>query len=541
MILAVAICFGLTIAWTAFFAKPPPKQPAAGQAGAAAQKAPAAVTPPVATPLAAGAVGAAPLPDAAEETAALGGKGFQVTLSSWGGALKSVTLEGKKFRRENAGKEEPLDLVRLTEGQPYPLALVASPEVGGPVDPMAAARAPMRLASHDATSVVFEGKAGKLDVRKTYRLSEKPYELALSVEVTGGADAAPGSVILLWPSFQPQHASAGFLGIGGQTLDLVRPVCRAVTATERIDPTSTKEPVRVPGDVLWVGSDQHYFVAAALPAQPVGACVLTYGPVKGAALASLVVPTASAKKLDLALYLGPKDLDNLQAYGRGFDTAIEYSGPVKFFAVFARALVYVMRWLERLTGNWGIAIILLTLLAKVVLFPLTYKQMQSMNAMRALQPEIEKLKALHGDDREAMGKAQMALYQKHKVNPLAGCLPMLLQMPIWFALYAALQTSVELYREPFLWIHDLTLKDPLYALPLAMGASSFIMQKLSPQPADNSQAKMMLYFMPIFFTGIMLSVPAGLTLYIFVNNVLSIAQQQLMMRQQPTPAPAAAK
>jgi len=538
MILAVAICLALSVGWSVVQGKLWPAPP---RSTAAAQKAPAAPVAAAPAPAAAGAapasVTAAPAPNAPEEFAELTGKGFQVTLSSWGGALRGVTLEGKKYRRGVAGGEEALNLVRITEGQAYPLALVASPEAGGPADPMADAKAPMRLVSHDATTVVFEGKAGKLDVRKTYRVSEKPYELALTVEASG---TEAGTVNFLYPSFMPPHTSSGFLGIGGQPLDLIRPVCRG-TETKRIDPLSADKPESVSGDVQWAGSDEHFFIAAVLPAQPVGQCVLTPGPVKGAALATVTIPVAAAKKLDLAVYLGPKDLDNLQAYGRGFDTAIEYSGPVKFFAVFARMLVYVMRWLERITHNWGIAIILLTLLAKIVLFPLTYKQMQSMNAMRALAPEIEKLKAQHGDDREAMGRAQMALYQKHKVNPLAGCLPMLLQMPIWFALYAALQTSVELYREPFLWIHDLTLKDPYYILPVAMGVTSFLMQKLSPQPADNSQAKMMLYFMPIFFTVLMLQVPAGLTLYIFVNNILSIAQQQLMMRKQPALAPAAAK
>src|SRR5512141_2545227 len=134
----------------------------------------------------------------------------------------------------------------------------------------------------------------------------------------------------------------------------------------------------------------------------------------------------------------------------------------------------------------------------------------------------------------------MQLFQQHKVNPLGGCLPMLIQMPIWFALYATLQTSVELYREPFLWLHDLTQFDPYYILPIAMGISSFLMQKISPQPADNTQAKMLLYFMPIFFTFIMLKLPSGLTLYILVNNVLSIAQQQWLMRKQSSPVAAKA-
>jgi YidC/Oxa1 family membrane protein insertase len=177
---------------------------------------------------------------------------------------------------------------------------------------------------------------------------------------------------------------------------------------------------------------------------------------------------------------------------------------------------------------------------KALLFPLTAKSVRSMNEMRKLQPEIEKLKAKYGNDREKLNMATMQLYQQHKVNPLGGCLPMLLQLPIWFALYATLQTSVELYREGFLWMHDLTRHDPYYIFPVAMGISSYLMQRISPQPADNAQAKMMLYFMPVFFTFLMLWVPGGLTLYIFVNNVLSIGQQQYMMKRQAAAAPAKA-
>jgi YidC/Oxa1 family membrane protein insertase len=133
----------------------------------------------------------------------------------------------------------------------------------------------------------------------------------------------------------------------------------------------------------------------------------------------------------------------------------------------------------------------------------------------------------------------MKLFQQHKVNPLGGCLPMLIQLPIWFALYATLQTSVELYREPFLWVKDLTHHDPFFVLPLATGVLMFVQQKISPQPADSAQAKMMLYMMPGIFTVMMIFVPAGLTLYIFANSALSIAQQQWMMKRMPPP-PAAA-
>jgi YidC/Oxa1 family membrane protein insertase len=319
----------------------------------------------------------------------------------------------------------------------------------------------------------------------------------------------------------------------GPPLDVVHPVCRAGDKTERFDLTGKDAGATVPGAVQWVGLDAGYFVQAALPSEPLGTCAFARAPVSGGGLAALVLPVdAGGRKVSLTVYSGPKELDTLRGYGRGLDTAINYGVMARPFAIFSRVLLYVMRWFEQIVKNWGVAIILLTVLVKVLLFPLTAKSVASMNEMRKLQPEIEKLKVKHGSDRDKLNMATMELYRQHKVNPLGGCLPMLLQLPIWFALYATLQTSVELYREPFLWMHDLTRHDPFFILPIAMGASSFLMQKLSPQPADNTQAKMMLYFMPGFFTIMMLFVPGGLTLYIFVNNVLSIAQQQYMQRRQ---------
>jgi YidC/Oxa1 family membrane protein insertase len=240
----------------------------------------------------------------------------------------------------------------------------------------------------------------------------------------------------------------------------------------------------------------------------------------------------------MTVFGGPKKVDLLRGYGRDLESAIDYGPVTNLFAFFARILLWVMQRFHGLVHNWGAAIVLLTVMVKVLLYPLTVKSMQSMQEMRKLQPEVEKIKAKFGEDKEKLNQAVMQLYQQHKVNPLGGCLPLLLQMPVWLALYATLQTSVELYRQPFLWIKDLTAFDPLYVLPVTMGISSFVMQKLSPQPADNTQAKMLLYFMPAFFTFIMLRLPAGLTLYILVNNLLSIAQQQWLMRKDRATQPA---
>jgi YidC/Oxa1 family membrane protein insertase len=499
-------------------------------------------TPAPSTPAAPAAPALPPVPvEAPEETVQLAGPGFNAVLTSHGGALKSLVLEGEKFRHEGEkGETSQVDLVRVTAAQPNFLALVASPELGGPQDLAgdSAGRAPMRIVSKDEKSIVFEGRAGRVNVRKTFRVTGRPFELALEVEVTG-ADA-PGAVVLLFPGHTPPSAHKGGM-FSGPPIGVVRPVCRGGEKTERFDLGGDPGQEKVEGAVAWAGIDAGYFLAAAIPAEPVGQCILSRGPEKGSGLAAVRVPVeGGAKRLSLTVYTGPKDLDALRGFGHGLESAIDYGAMARPFAFFARILLYVMRWFHaHVVENWGVAIILLTVLVKALLFPLTAKSVRSMNEMRRLQPEIEKLKAKYGNDREKLNMATMQLYQQHKVNPLGGCLPMLLQLPIWFALYATLQTSVELYREPFLWMHDLTRHDPYFILPIAMGISSFVMQRISPQPADNAQAKMMLYFMPVFFTFLMLWVPGGLTLYIFVNNVLSIVQQQYMMKRQAV-APAKA-
>ena len=202
---------------------------------------------------------------------------------------------------------------------------------------------------------------------------------------------------------------------------------------------------------------------------------------------------------------------------------------------------FILEFIHETLGiSWSWSIVILTVIVRIALIPLTWRQIKSMRALQALAPEIKALQEKYKDNKQLLNQKTMEFYQENKVSPFGSCLPLLLQMPVWLALYATLQTSVELYRQPFLWVKDLTAYDPFYILPLAMGASSFVMQKISPQPADNAQAKMLLYFMPAFFTFIMLKLPAGLTLYIFVNNLLSIAQQQWIMRKDRKATAAAA-
>ncbi|MDO9079815.1 MAG: membrane protein insertase YidC, partial [Desulfuromonadales bacterium] len=202
-----------------------------------------------------------------------------------------------------------------------------------------------------------------------------------------------------------------------------------------------------------------------------------------------------------------------------------------FFEILAKPLFYVLKFFYDYVGNYGWAIILLTVLIKIIFWPLTDKSYKSMKAMQTLQPEMTKLREKHKNDRDTLNKEIMTLYKEHRVNPLGGCLPMLVQIPVFFALYQVLMNMIELRHAPFIfWLTDLSVKDPYYITPLVMGATMFIQQKLTPSQLDPIQQKIFLA-MPIVFTFLFLNFPSGLVVYWLVNNVLTIAQQLSVNRK----------
>ena len=226
-------------------------------------------------------------------------------------------------------------------------------------------------------------------------------------------------------------------------------------------------------------------------------------------------------------YAGPKDQKRLEEISPNLNLTIDYG----FLWWLAIPLFALLDWLHGLVGNWGLAIIMLTIVVKAVLYPLSAAGYKSMANMRRVAPQMKKIQERYANDRERLSKEMMGLYKKEGANPLGGCLPMLLPMPIFIALYWVLFESVELRLAPFMfWIEDLAQMDPYFVLPLLMGASTYYMQSLNPQVGDPMQQKMM-KMMPIMFTVLFLFFPAGLVLYWLVNNVLSIAQQQFVYRQ----------
>jgi YidC/Oxa1 family membrane protein insertase len=276
----------------------------------------------------------------------------------------------------------------------------------------------------------------------------------------------------------------------------------------------------------WLAMVQHYFVTAWLP--PVGTLREFYMRNVGEDLysAGVILPVGADGKSAIALYAGPQEQKKLESIAPGFDLVVDYG----WLTVIAAPLFWVLGAIHKLVGNWGWAIIGLTVLLKLAFFPLSAASYKSMAKMRVLTPKLVKLKEAYGDDKQRLNQEMMALYKKEKVNPLGGCLPVLVQIPVFIALYWVLLGTVEMRNAPWLgWITDLSVKDPYYVLPLIMGATMFIQTKLNPTPPDPIQAKVML-FMPIMFTGMFLFFPAGLVLYWTVNNLLSIAQQWQITR-----------
>lgn len=279
----------------------------------------------------------------------------------------------------------------------------------------------------------------------------------------------------------------------------------------------------------WIGMVQHHFFSAWLTRDPADASsreFYTRSLGNDEFSAGMIMPAVKLapgeeKTTVMGLYAGPQELEKIKHLASGLDLVVDYG----WLTVLAYPIFVLLNWLHKLVQNWGTAIILLTVLIKLAFYPLSAASYKSMAKMKKLAPRLESLKQRYGDDRQKLHEAMMKIYSEEKINPLGGCLPILVQIPVFIALYWVLLGAVELRQAPFaLWIADLSKPDPFYVLPVVMAITSFIQVKLSPAPTDPVQAKVMM-IMPIAFSVMFLFFPAGLVLYWLVNNVLSILQQ----------------
>lgn len=276
----------------------------------------------------------------------------------------------------------------------------------------------------------------------------------------------------------------------------------------------------------WIALLQHYFFSAWLPANGVQREFYARHLDGDVYAAGVIVPVGTIAAgqvgtLTVPLYAGPQEQEKLAALAPGLELTVDYG----WLTIIAVPLFAVLSWLQHLVGNWGVAVILLTVLIKLLFYPLSQAGYRSMAKMRVVAPKLQRLKEQYGDDRQRMQQAMMELYRTEKINPLGGCFPILIQIPVFIALYWVLLASVELRHAPFFgWIQDLSAPDPWFVLPILMGATMIVQTKLNPEPPDPVQAKVM-KIMPVAFSVFFFFFPAGLVLYWLVNNILSIAQQ----------------
>jgi YidC/Oxa1 family membrane protein insertase len=408
-------------------------------------------------------------------------------------------------------------------------------------------------------TLVFAGSTAdglRIEKRLTFAADTYRVEAELRAEGAGGLD--PATVVLYWTSLvaAPGATKDAAWVTQGETPDHRQLLGRILVARnarpEAYEPpspalkeggTELKDPQLVPlglvaPDPRWVALENDYLIAALILGP--GAHALR-GRERDLAEVAVVFPDVRPERGRpwegrAALYVGPKEWDRLAAQGVGLEQAqarnygdLLWTLPMEWFCV---PLLWLMNvFATRVPGqNYGLAIILLTVLVKIAFFPLTQKSMSSMKKMQALQPQLNALRAKHKNDPQRFQREQMELFRQHRVNPMGGCLPMIVQVPIFYALYLTIQYSVELQGAPFvLWIRDLSKMDPYYVLPILMGASMLIQQMMTPTVGDPRQARIML-IMPVVFTFMFLQFPTGLVLYWLVNNLLSIGQQYLIDR-----------
>jgi YidC/Oxa1 family membrane protein insertase len=529
----------------------PPKRPAT-QAPVVAEEsaptatptapavAPAAVTPPEARP-----VPAAPVQEAAAQTLRIERPAFFATLTSRGAGLEGWELRG--FDSGPRAGQVPIRLIEVLAGVP-PALVTPLEELG--LGSLATRN--FELESNDGSSIVFRYQSGGVVVRKTYSFEPDGYTFALKVAVENRSSAAVSPRFgVTWPA----HAMPGS-DFKDQALAALHEgsVTRLPLAQFGVPGFFSRNPdrsVELAREIDWAGIDLPYFLSAVIPDQPAraNARFQTAEPGRSAVVEvffdGIEIPPAQSAERVYRVYLGPKDEHGLEALGSGLIRAIDLG--YTWVVPLTRFFHWLLQALYSVVPNYGVAIIVLTILVRLVTAPLTNRQMRSMERMRALAPKLEELKAKFGDDKAKQSEEMMKLYRQEGVNPLGGCLPMVLQIPVFIGLFYALRSSIELRHSPFFgWITDLSIPESLFTipgldlpvrvLPILMGLSMIVQQKLTPMQVDPAQAKMMLVVMPVMMTVMFYQFPSGLVLYWMVSNVIAISHQLWIGRRLRTAA-----
>ncbi len=468
---------------------------------------------------------------------------YTATISEKGGVITSFLL--KDFREERDKDAAGVNLVKTDQTQGYPLSF----SWGSVVDRNT-------LYTFDSTEVQFDSTTNKatltlrgtspggLEITRTFHFDRTNYLIDHQVTVVNNS----GQVL---------QGAAGLHQINlpfGKITKASNWLFRgpSMFGEEGLQRFKLKEfedgPQTVKSAIDWVAYEGTYFMTGIIPTQ--NSQSITMNAVEELVTIDLqgaleTLAPGATNTYDYKLFYGPKKLTMLNEVGFNLGKIVYFG----WFDIIAKPMLYLLNWFYSVVHNYGVAIILVTIILKAIFWPITQKGLKSMKNMQKLQPKVVKLKEKYKDDPTRMNQEMMSLYKTYKVNPLGGCLPMVLQIPVFFALYKVLLQSIELRHAPFmLWINDLSAPDRLYlgfdlpylgglpVLTLLMGASMFLQQKMTPTTADPTQAKIMM-FLPLIFTVMFVNFASGLVLYWFVNNLLSILQQYLINRKnKPVPA-----
>ena len=530
LIIFIVLSMGLLLLWQQYFA-PKPQPHAAVQTQAAVNT-----------------TGAAPTAQTAEVSQLSHGQRISVTtdvlhaeIDTMGGDLRSLDL---LKHDATADTRQSFNLLSDANGSVYvaQTGLLADSDPALPTHKtlFTAPQASYQLVGDQIEVKLSAPDANGVKVTKTYVFKRGSYQIGVRYDIANGGTTplAPTAYFRMLrdgkaPSGESRFAST-FTGPALFTED------SKFQKIKFADLDKGKAEYAKNGANGWIGMVQHYFMTAWLmkPYDGQDVCAVAKscnfqmdannGLYSAAAMVTLKpVAPGQSTSLTVPLFAGPEEYDIISKVANGMEYAKDYG----YFYIFASPLFWLLTKLYGIVANWGWAIVLLTLIVKAVFYPLTAASYRSMGKMKALSPRLEALKAQHGDDRAKFQQAVMAMYKEEKVNPLGGCLPMVIQIPVFIGLYWALLASVELREAPWvLWIHDLARPDPYYVLPAIMAVAMFLQTFLNPPPTDPAQAKMM-KIMPLAFSAMFFFFPAGLVLYYLLNSLLSMAQQWFINNQ----------
>ncbi len=520
VIIAVILCVGVLAAWTKLMPQPPAAPPVASAPMPAAAGSGSAAAPTTAA-----------VADALEQQSEILTKDVRFAFSTTGGTLRHANLLDAKYRANANDPRSGRDLVTTDEAQN---AAFRTTFAGATFPPLGGSW----QVSQPAPDVVsFVNENADVRVEKRYRADTTRYRLYLDVIVQNKTAKSQDHALLLSVAGRqdPNKKGGSFFSGGASNLSSV--LCAMDDKVER-EPVEklVKDPIDKTGSVRWFGTDEKFFLLAAAPfpedvprertckgspVEPsVGEATLRFQ--------SRTVAPHTSTSYRFAIFAGPKIISELEEVRPGgveidLDQSVDVSTKLSYVT---RPILYLLKFFYRYAHNWGVAIILLTLFIKLLTFYFTQKSLLSAKKMQKLAPKMNAIRKKYENDKQRQSVETMNLYKAHGVSPFGGCLPSLIQMPIWIALYSTLNYAVELYRAPFiLHIHDLTDKDPFYITPLLMGGVMFLQMRMSPASPDNQQQQTMQVMMPIMFTAFSLVLPSGLALYMLTSYLIGILQQ----------------